>query len=357
MISILQLKVSQSQRIPGSQRVPQSQSSEPKGSPEPTGSPKPTGPAKAADLAKAVDPSEPSEKPPPTPQELTLPDPLPSDALIPFHSDVSDTSWTSDAVRDWRQLNYQYDTLSDMPLDVKDLPDYVESILKPRIHKLYPTSAEVIRNLPEFNRLDSDNKIFNDFIINVVYDRLALKGRAYSIMFYLGKPTQPFCNSRADAHFVGQVYSFSKPYVQKGGQVTCANCHEQSAANKLSRAQIPLTLPILRNAGPIQDDNDLGLPFSPTLGHLHPPDVEVVLQHGLEWYFIEAGGILRDHESFPDTTQVTVLQGEGRHPTGSEVFPSFGSYKILENATKERPFGYGNRIGRNDLTFSDPEFR
>lgn len=242
-----------------------------------------------------------------------------------------------------------------MPPDLKDLPSYAESVLKPRIHELYPTSAKAVEALPEFNRLDTDNKIFNDYIINVVYDRYALKGRAYSILFYLGKPTQPFCNSKADPNFIGQIYTFSKPYIQKG-KVTCANCQKQSEVNKLSRAQIPLTLQLLRLASPIRD-NKLGLPVSPTLGYLPPKDVEEVLQHGLEWYFIEVGGILRDYKNFPDTTQVTVLQGEGRHPTDGKVLPSFGNYKILKEATKERPLGFGNPIGRNDLTVSDPQFR
>lgn len=241
-----------------------------------------------------------------------------------------------------------------MPQDVKDLPSYAESILKPRIHELYPTSAKIVKDLPEFTPPDSDHQIFNDYIINVVYDRYALKGRAYSILFYLGEPTQPFCNSKADPHFVGQIYTFSKPYVQKG-TVTCANCQKQSEVNKLSRAQIPLTLPLLRRVS-LDLDNNLGLPIGPSVGYLATKDVETVLQHRLKWYFIEAGGVLRNYEDFPPSTQVTVLQGEGRHPTDGKIFPSFGNYKILEEATKERPLGFGNPIGRNDLTVSDPQF-
>lgn len=323
---------------------------------------KATNSTKGADLVKDAEPVGPSEKPAPTPSELTLPDPLPSDALTPFHSDVSGTPCTSDSVRDWRQLNYQYDTLADMPPDVEDLPSYVDSILKPRIHQLYPTSARVVKGLPEFKLGNRDEERFDDYIINVVYDRYALKGRAYSILFYLGKPTQPFCNSKADINFVGQVYTFSKPYVQKG-KVSCANCHRQSAANKLSRAQIPLTLPLLRLVSPIQDDK-LGLPENPFLGHLRKKKVEEALQHGLEWYFIEAGGILRDYKHFPETTQITVLKGEGRHSTpdkvrhsaSDKVLPSFGNYQILEEATMDRPLGYGNKIESNELTRSDPKF-
>ena len=245
-----------------------------------------------------------------------------------------------------------------MPQDVKDLPSYAKSTLRPLLHKLYPTSAQVFEKLSDLIRVGSDHKIVHDYIINVVYDRYALKGRAYAIMFYLDKPTQPFCNSKADPNFIGQVYSFSKPYVSKG-KVTCANCQKQSEVNKLSQAQIPLTLPLLRIASTATAENEFGLPFSPSLGQIPTEKVETIFEQKLKWYFIEAGGILRHPNDFPNNTQVTVLQGEGRQAKtdAGKVLPTFGRYQILKNATKRQPFGYGNKKGRNDLTLSDPEFR
>ena len=109
-------------------------------------------------------------------------DPAPSDGLAPFHTDDAGHLWTSDKGRDWRKSNYQYDDLKDMPHTPDDA---FKNRLRQNVKKLYPTASAHVEASPG---LTTSHETFNDYIINVVYDRLALGGRAYAILFYLGDP-------------------------------------------------------------------------------------------------------------------------------------------------------------------------
>ena len=271
-------------------------------------------------------------------------DPTPDQALHPFHDDDHHRSWTSNKGRDWRKSNYQYDDLKDMPSGVPT--EEFRTSLRKHINKLYPSTSSIVA--PLGYTLENDS--FNDYVINVVYDRYALNGRAYSILFYIGEPTTSFNASKEVPNFVGVVYTFSAPLVSADGKTTCDNCGKQQAAKVLSKAQIPLTLPLARRVAPIS----AGYSTIPAtqLGRLDPGSVEKVLDVGLEWHFVALGGTEVEPSHFP-MTEIAVLQGIGKHPVGDRIMPRYEDYSKLTDATKNKPLGYGNEMGPNDLIKDD----
>ncbi|KAI4209158.1 MAG: hypothetical protein LQ351_007874 [Letrouitia transgressa] len=274
-------------------------------------------------------------------------DPASSDPLLPFHSDTQKSNWTSDKCRDWRNANYQYDDLKGMPPGTPT-PEY-QATLRSRIKALYPSTSAAVARSPGFTL---QNNTFHDYIINVVYDRYALNGKAYSILFYIGEPTVPFSAAKTDPHYLGSVYTFGAPVLSADGQTTCDNCGRQKAAKKLSKAQIPLTLPLIRRVQPIST-GAFGIPATP-LGPLDPNAVERVLDVGLVWHFIELGGREADASEFP-STEIAVLRGEGQHPVEDHIMPRYGRYKKLRLATENKRLGFGHRVGPNDLIGDDPD--
>ena len=271
-------------------------------------------------------------------------DPAPSQALPPFHHDTQNGSWTSDMGRDWRLSNYQYDDLKDMPPGEPTAE--FQALLRQHINELYPSTSSIVAST-DYTLADHT---FYDYVINVVYDRYALNGRAYSILFYIGEPTKDFSASKSDPNFVGAVYTFSAPFVSASGKITCDNCGRQQAAKALSKAQIPLTLPLIRRTRLISDGYST-IPAT-LLGPLKPDKVEQVLHHGLKWYFVALGGREVELSKFPDT-EVAVLQGTGKHPVADHIMPRYTDYTKLTDATKNKPLGYGHRIGPNDLIGDD----
>ncbi|KAK4696632.1 hypothetical protein P7C71_g1311, partial [Lecanoromycetidae sp. Uapishka_2] len=139
-------------------------------------------------------------------------DPKPSQSLPPFHYNTQSGSWTSDRGRDWRLSNYQYDDLKDMPPG-KPTPVFQAS-LSQHINNLYASTSSIVAG----TGYTLENDTFNDYIINVVYDRYALKGRAYSILFYIGEPTRDFSLSKSDPNFVGAIFTFSAPLISADGE-------------------------------------------------------------------------------------------------------------------------------------------
>ncbi|KAL8819551.1 MAG: hypothetical protein Q9191_007712 [Dirinaria sp. TL-2023a] len=271
-------------------------------------------------------------------------DPKPSNPLLPFHYDENKSSWTSDRCRDWRSLHYQYDDMKDMPSG-RPKPEF-QTALRKHIDKIYPSISATVR--PAGFTLEDNT--FNDYIINVVYDRYALKGRAYSILFYIGEPTKDLGAFRSDPNFVDLIYTFSSPFDSGDGSTACENCEGQQAAQILSKAQIPLTLPLISRAAPLREGY-ASIPGT-ELGLLEPDPVVKVLAAGLEWHFVELGGREVDHSEFPNT-EIAVLHGQGTHPQGDEIMPRYENYVKKIVATERKPLGFGHETGPNHLIGDD----
>ena len=195
---------------------------------------------------------------------------------------------------------------------------------------------------------------FHDYIINVTYNRYALNGRAYAILFFIGTLPEDLSQYRGSDSFVGAVYTFSSPVETDDGSVACANCAEQMSGKELSKAQIALTLPLLtkarqaREGGPSEGE----LPGI-GLGALDPEKTEQLLGVGLQWRFVEIAGVEHEPSNFPDTV-VKVMHGKGSHARGRDHLPRYRGYKQMTGATSNKLLGAGHDNTRDNFVTEDP---
>ncbi|KAF5660864.1 tyrosinase precursor [Fusarium heterosporum] len=278
-----------------------------------------------------------------------VPDKSQYEDLLPFHAieteDPSTGYWNSHGVRDWTKLNYQYDDLIPQPDAI--LPDNTlnedryKVDLAAHIQKIYPSAQKYyeaiyansdIANKDFFGPTNTEKTTWNDYLINVVYDRYALNGKSYAIEFWLGgKDNDPESTFKDQENLIGQVYSFGGMEPSAEG---CANCGDQKKNKVLSRAQVLLTIPVMSQA--------LDNRYSHITSTRTDP-VEGYLQKHLHWKFVEIGGQERPADQFPDT-QVSVLRGTGKaqepdEETQKSLPPVYANYEILYRPTEQKACG------------------
>ncbi|KAI1814571.1 common central domain of tyrosinase-domain-containing protein [Poronia punctata] len=225
-------------------------------------------------------------------------DPTPDDPLKPFHTkdkgDPYRDYWTSTMTRDWTRCNYQYDDLVPNPGSIN--PDgtlneeqYRADVLD-HIQDIYPSTKRYIQAIRLDDKtkyediFDPDTDIFEDYTLNVLYDRYALEGRSYTIEFIL------------EGRDIGQVSAFAGLPPESGG---CPNCASQKEKKVLSRGQVPLTLTLLF----------LALEASyRRLNSLKRNEVADFLTSRLRWRFVQLGGNQKPAEDFPKT-KISIWHG------------------------------------------------
>jgi tyrosinase len=240
-----------------------------------------------------------------------------TDPLEPFHRTNNDPEkkvWTSQACRDWTDLNYQYDDLADLAEDiVRKHGEFDEEEYKNELHahinNLYPATGQLIQSMIEHqntpNGLQSSNgdtESWNDYIINVVYDRYAMDGSSYTIEFFLGGPKDENSTHFDRHNYIGHVYSFGGRLSTSEG--SCSNCKRQVEEETLSCAQVPLTIHLLQHV----KDNILDHPIADL------SQVEDYLRLHLRWRVVKYGGEVIPEDVFESKfsrTRISVLRGLG----------------------------------------------
>ncbi|KAI1099645.1 common central domain of tyrosinase-domain-containing protein [Jackrogersella minutella] len=263
----------------------------------------------------------------------TADDPKPEDPLKPFHTkdnDPKEEYWTSEMARDWTKLNYQYDDL--VPEKHAINPDgtlneerYKTDILH-HIQKIYPSTQNYIHEIHHDDRIKNEdffgqdnieNGSWDDYILNVVYDRYALNGRSYTIQFWFG--------DHSTGHQIGQVYAFAGLVPRTAEAGGCANCGSQRDNKVLSRAQVPLTTAIAVKAL----DNSYE-----HIQSMVQKEVKEFLIKNLHWRFVQLGGDVKSASKFPDT-EISIWRGTGEpqdHRDGKSRIPAaFSSYQRLSD--------------------------
>jgi tyrosinase len=301
-----------------------------------------------------------------------VPDDTEKDKLYPFHNkDLGNPEkdvWTAELCRDWTGLNYQYDDIwavsqtalkGDGQLDEEKfkikLHDYINDRyphtgrLVSAIRKGQKKTPDGLAPVDGHFRSDED-KEWSDYIINVIYDRYALNGASYSIEFYLGGPSDEDKTVFHPRNLVGHVYNF-------GGGVrdTCSNCKSQESAGVLSRAQVPITIPLLHHAVDNIDDHPLD--------NYVNDDVAEYLKLHLRWRFVRLGGEVVNASKFPKT-QVKVLRGVGRPRQPQDlaasvsvslsVVKSFSALTTIDMPAESHMPVYSRYVALPDVTQGKP---
>lgn len=292
-----------------------------------------------------------------------MPNATPKDPLKPFHNvengNPKKDFWTSEGARDWTKLLYTYDDLEpsrDAILSDGTLNEekYVEN-LQAFIQNTYPSTQDYVHQVSKDSGVDAPSffgpihqdqgKPWYDYIINVVYDRYALNGRSYTIKFWLGGEPGDIDSIVGDAqNLVGQIYVFAGASADAGG---CENCHNQRDNKVLSRAQVPISIPVISQA---LDEKYRHL------GSTQRDEVEAYLESHLHWTFVQFGGEGRPAADFPDT-KISVWQGEGRPQgltsDGQKLPPQYGNFAPLYRPTHGKEGG----LRRDDAKLGEGNFR
>ncbi|KAI6760465.1 hypothetical protein HG530_009325 [Fusarium avenaceum] len=292
---------------------------------------------------------------------LNVADDKETDPLEPFHRKDNDPEkevWTSQACRDWTDMNYQYDDLAELAQEiVRKHGEFDEEEYKNELHahinNLYPATGHLIQSMMECQNSPedlhvsyADTESWNDYIINVVYDRYAMDGLSYTIEFFLCGPKNE-SSTHFDRHnYIGHIYSFGGRLSSPEG--SCSNCKSQAEEETLSCAQIPLTIHLLQHVKDnILDHSIAG--FS---------QVEDYLRLHLRWRVVKYGGKVMPDDVFESTfskIRISVLRGLGSNvdletaPICDGTFdpmdsrPGFSTvysnYTFLPEATDGKPGG------------------
>ncbi|SCO82768.1 uncharacterized protein FRV6_06981 [Fusarium oxysporum] len=253
------------------------------------------------------------------------------DDLLPFHEIETENPktgyWTLRHIRDWTKLGYQHDDLLHGPDAI--LPAHIQKIY-PRAQKYYEAlfKDDKVPNKKFFGPRNTDNKTWNGYLINVIYDRYALNGSSYSIQFWLGGDGRDRDTTFRDSeNLIGQVYSFAglEPTVE-----SCSNCASQKDEKVLSRARILLTIPIISQA---LDQRFQHIDSTTT------DQVEHYLAKYLHWKFVRIGGKVRPATDFPKTI-ISELKGTGKpQETDKALLPVYTEHRPLYKPTEQKDCG------------------
>ncbi|KAK4694655.1 hypothetical protein P7C71_g2972, partial [Lecanoromycetidae sp. Uapishka_2] len=240
-------------------------------------------------------------------------------------------SWTSELTRSWTDYGYQYDDLSFPPNpDGTSAAQTSLEELRKSINKRYGVTRRRV--------LDAQQDIAglkNDYIVNIVYDRFAFNGSPYTIHLFLGQP-----ESNKAIH-LGSVYNFNSRALAESG--ACANCEEQRTTQVLSKASVPITTALLKQA-----QNEENREY----GSLHGDSTENYLEKHLTWRVTTPSGPVSAETHIPGL-KVFAMKGLADHFQDDTKLSQFHSYKRIKNATKDKVNGL--QPDDDDLAFEPVE--
>jgi tyrosinase len=299
---------------------------------------------------------------------------LPSDPLRPFRKDGGNY-WTSNDTRATVPHGYTYPELEkwkhvdshgnyDAAAHKEALAAYVNTrynaaaraAVKAQLTADPSDSPQISSNKPNLLQLQiatpdprpaQDIIGFNDYVVNIVYNRFALAGRPYTIHIFVGKVPDrvPYTFDDPEGSLVGQVYTFSSPADTFGtdAEIGCINCRSQEAAEVESSGTVPLTNALITRwknqlqHTPRQRLVDGEAPR--VLASMEPQDVVPFLEANFRWRVTSSDGLLSPEEL--PSLRVSVAVGKADHYADPKKLSRFYDYKGANKVTENRPQGAG----------------
>ncbi|KFY12493.1 hypothetical protein V491_06774 [Pseudogymnoascus sp. VKM F-3775] len=263
----------------------------------------------------------------------------PTDPLYPFQYDTDGNYWSSEMCRDWKRLSYDYDIpaqrssggVPSLLALSAETEDTNRSSFNLMLNGRYGHTRKALQAATEINGRE------NDYIINIIYDRYALNGKAYTTYFFLGDlpagaTTKMTDQVRSQArNCIGSMYTFSSNLEVREGE-HCGNCVDQRAAGLLSGAQIPITGMLLSVA---KDTS------TPELSSLEPDGVQTYLDQQLQWLAFDntTGARLDISESLP-RTRIFVMKGNVDHHLNDDTkLCHYLDYEALWSVSRDKDGG------------------
>ncbi|ATY62979.1 Di-copper centre-containing [Cordyceps militaris] len=219
--------------------------------------------------------------------------------LKPFHvSYTPGDFWDSNRVRNPDALNYTYDYVDEMTDEFGDIVPEKSNLY---INRRYGPDEDAFKVVaPQY-----------DPVINIIYDRYALNGAPYLLLFFLGQPNSQV-HWRKQECLIGNVFTFSARFSEE--EITCTNCYKQQQQHILSRAQIPMTAVV---------GND---------DRLDRETARNYLEKNLKWTAIDDDDRPVDRKKLNKDLKITLSVGlnELRKDLGMQSMFKFGHYETVK---------------------------
>lgn len=305
---------------------------------------------------------------------------LPSEDLRPFHRDEGGSYWKPNDVRETAPLGYTYPELEKWKyVDAQGKYDAAahKAALIESLNKLHNTGARAAfqarltadpgeeaqdSSKPTLTQLrltnpdltpDQDIIGFNDYVVNVVYNGLALGGRPYTVHIFVGKiPDQlPYTFGNPEGSLVGQLYTFSSPADRQGtsAEVGCVNCRDQQAAEVMSSGTVVLTNALITRwknrlehtprQRMLSSSDGEAEEVPRVLASMEPEDVVPFLHTNLRWRVTSLEGLVPPDQL--ESLRVSVAVGKADHFADQTKLSRFYDYRGASEVTKDRPQGAG----------------
>ncbi|KAK4227792.1 common central domain of tyrosinase-domain-containing protein [Podospora fimiseda] len=301
----------------------------------------------------------------------------PTDPLRPFHKDETGTTyWNSNDIRDTAPLGYTYPELEKWKyIDAEGNYDHDahKAALSVYLNTSYnaaaraaflatatrnpgeeaqdPESAKpTLQGLQLFSSPPTpkaDIIGYDDYVVNIIYNRFALSGRPYTIHIFVGKVPDrvPYTFDDPEGSLVGQVFTFSTPADRLGtdADVGCVNCRQQQAGEVMSSGTVVLTNALItrwKNQLTHTPRHRFNPDDVPTvLPSMKPEDVIPFLKTNLRWRVTSLGEVVPTEEL--KSLRVSVAVGKADHFADPTKLSRFYDYKAAYEVTQDRNQGAG----------------
>ncbi|KAF0317000.1 tyrosinase [Colletotrichum asianum] len=293
-------------------------------------------------------------------------DATPADHLRPFRN-ATGGYHTSESVREVANLGYTYPGLEkwkylsgdnyDRDAHIIDLreslrKDYDSSWSAAQKFKFSDDPGENngigLMRLADYDRPAEDIIGFDDYVVDVVYEKFALGGRMFVVDIFIGKvPSQPPYDFEETDSLVGQVVNFSSqlPSPELAG---CGNCRAQEAERVLSSGRVVLTNALITR----YKQQSVHTPEHPdgirVLGGMDPDHVVEFLKDNLHWR-VTSEGELVDIAAL-ESLRVSLAVGKSDHYADPRKMSRYYDYKDAHVVTEHRPGGakHADKLHRGD---------
>lgn len=282
--------------------------------------------------------------------------------LRPFHRAVNGAYWTSDTVRQLAPLGYTYPTLDKQPYikdGVYNVQEHLSAINFEINDKYGSARAAAIKmaltadpgqeGLPLGSlshvlaavapeEADRDRTV-NDYAVNVLYEKMGLQGRTFTIHVFVGKvPANiPFDFHDPEGSLVGQVFNFTSA---DDGNDGCDNCAAQAANRTLATGRVVLTNALItRWKNQLTHTPDEGVNGPTVLASMDPNDVVPFLAANLHWRITADIGLV-GFDQVP-SVKVAVVVGKADHFADATKLSHYHDYRPAYQVTAGKPGGVG----------------
>jgi tyrosinase len=175
---------------------------------------------------------------------------------------------------------------------------------------------------------------FNDYVVNVVYEKFALGGNSFTIHIFIGDPPASAPYNFQGGWQVGQVFNFStEPGDLGASPAGCGNCQEQQLTGAASSGRVILTNALItrwKHQVPHGSSSEL-------LASMEPEHVVDFLKKHMHWR------VSSFEEEVPldriPSLKVSVARGKARHYADRSRLSEFGGYVPVYEVTQGRPGG------------------